>query len=1053
LGDHVGFVILAIPRPHRHVGPAPPFKQRPTHRFTRRHAAVARALMSSNGSSTGPSHGASRWLGRPWRAVLQLRCAAPWRASGQALLALLAGLGLAHVLAIDSHLGARLDAQVRRWAPLPPPDAAVVVDIDEASLRQLGGWPLSRSVYPVLADWLQGAGARVLALNLLLTDARADDATVADMLARNPLPLVMAARAITEGGVQQPAQLPPPGCTGWPVAGWQLPVWAQAGDGAAPALAINHVGAHSLPVDADGVLRHWPLWQQAGGLALPVLPLAVWQLMNPQAAAALRCQPSAATGGTALVAGGVAVWPLLARAEPAQATLPLWRLVDAAAGRLSAADSAELAERVRGRVVFLGSSAVPGDTVRTPQGSVPGTATLAAAYDALSHGQLLRPHRRAVDAALLAVGLLPWLAGLRRRRPRLLAELAWLALAGGALLLANEALMAGAAQPSHLGAPLAMLAAWATAVLLMAAARSADERRSLQAARARAEQAGRTKDEVLAHVGHEIRTPLNALLGAADLLAASSLDSAQARHVGLFRGAGQELLQMLNDLLDLSKIEAGLLTMQRLPFSLSRLVAAQVMLFEARAQQKGLQLRVEVLPDLPEVVVGDSLRLAQVLRNLLSNAVKFTSVGSVTLAVGRAADGQQIRFEVRDTGIGVPGDRVEAIFAPYTQGAADTTQRFGGTGLGLTIARRLVQAMGGRIGLSSREGLGSTFHVDMPLPATAATPRDEPAFDLFRQPAPRPRHSTRLPAWRVLLVDDSPLNILLAQAYLDGMGHRIDVVHDGAAAVRRFDAERHDVVLMDLQMPVLGGLDAARQMRAIEALTGQVEVDHVAQALEAGFNVHLGKPVSREQLLAVLARHAGTPAGRGDGSGGSSSGGGSTASGGAARAAGRASVPAADGWQASSSGTATTVSGVPPTVPSSPRLWALSQLPDADLGQALDRLGSEALYGRVLDAAGQALQQFERRLSQALDAVPCDLGRAQRLAHDLKSVAATLGLNGLAADAQALESALDTAVTPTEDAAVTAARRTVAARLAALEGALAQSLEPGGSAAGAATRP
>jgi len=1001
--------------------------------------------------------GSAGWPARPWSAVLRLRCTAPWRASGQALLALLVGLALAQLLDIDRLFDARLDAQLRRWAPPPPPDAAVVVDIDEPSLRRLGGWPLPRTAYAVVADWLQGAGARVLAINLLLTDARSDDAALTEMLLHNPLPVVMAARAIADGGVQQPAQAPPAGCLAWPVAGWQLPVWAQ---GAVPALPINRVGAHSLPLDADGVLRAWPLWQQAGDLALAVMPLAVWQAQNPQAAAALHCQPAGsataqasdrAPAGLAL-RGDVAVWPLLARSEQAAPALPLWWLVDAAAGTLGSTEASALAERVRGRVVFIGSSAVPGDSVRTPLGDASATATLAAAYDALSHGQLLRPQRRAVNAALLAVGLLPWLAGLRRRRPRLVAELAWLALAGAVLLLVNEALLAGAAQPSQLGAPLAMLAVWAGAVLGMASVRSADERHSLQAARLSAEQAGRAKDEVLAHVGHEIRTPLNALLGAADLLAATPLDSAQARHVGLFQHAGQELLQMLNDLLDLSKIEAGLLTVQRLPFSLSRLVASQVLLFEARAQQKGLRLRVEVLPDLPEVVLGDSQRLAQVLRNLLSNAVKFTSVGSVTLAVGRAADGQQIRFEVRDTGIGVPGDRAEAIFAPYTQAATDTSQRFGGTGLGLTIARRLVQAMGGRIGLSSREGLGSTFHVDLPLPATAAAARDEAVPDFLRATVAQPPDTAPLPGWRLLLVDDNPLNILLAQAYLDGSGLQIDVEHDGAAALRRFEAERHAVVLMDLQMPVLDGLEAARRMRAIEArrprshaawlvaLTGQVDVAQVVQALAAGFNVHLGKPFSREQLLAVLARHAGTPAGRAAGRLAHDA------------AGGRASTSAAPGWRASSSATDSAVAGASSTtLASSPQLSALSQLPDSDLGLALERLGGEAMYRRVLDAARCALQQFERSLSQALDSVPCDLGQAQRLAHDLKSVAATLGLNGLAGAARRLEQALDRALTPTEDKAVTAGRRDVAAQLQALEAAMALADQADPGAAGAAT--
>jgi signal transduction histidine kinase/CheY-like chemotaxis protein/HPt (histidine-containing phosphotransfer) domain-containing protein len=989
-------------------------------------------------------------VGRLWLTVVQHRCAPAWRAAGQALLAVVLGLVLAQQLPLAGWLTGWQDAQLARWAPPAPADAALVVDIDEPSLQRLGAWPLPRSTYLPVADWLQAAGARALAFNMLLADGRDDDAAVDAWLRRSSLPVVMAARALGEGGALQPALALPPGCAAWPVSGWQLPLWARrsAADDQPPALPIQRVGAHSLPIDPDGTLRRWPLWQQAGELALPVLPLAAWQAVNPQAAAVLACAPAAAAAQAGLGLGDRGtVQPMLARPATQAAAVPLALLVDAAAGRLGDAQVAQLAARVRGRVVFIGSSAVQGDQVLTPLGVLPATPTLAAAYDALSHGQMLRPARQGTDLALLAVALLPLLAGLRRPSPRPLAELAWIAAAVALVLLFSESLVAGAATASHLAPPLAVLAVWAAAVLLMAACRVRDERQRLQAARARAELAGRIKDDVLAHVGHEIRTPLNALLGAADLLAGTRLDSSQARHVGLFRGAGQELMQMLNDLLDLSKIEAGLLTVERRPFSLSRLVAAQVMLFEARAQQKGLQLRVEVLPDLPEVVLGDRLRLAQVLRNLLSNAVKFTSVGSVTLAVGRAGDGQQIRFEVRDTGIGVPGDRAEAIFAPYTQAAADTSQRYGGTGLGLTIARRLVQAMGGRIGLSSREGLGSNFHIELPLPVTAAPAQDPPgpdplllAADLAPDPTAAPALRLRLPAWPVLLVDDSPLNVMLAQAYLEGTGVRVDVVHDGAAAVRRFEAERHPVVLMDLQMPVLDGLEAARQMRAIEqrrpraapallvALTGRTDDHHVDDARGAGFDVHLGKPVPRQQLLAVLAQHASA---RGEAQ--------SSGSGHSGNSAG--DTPTSP---ASSSGVATTVSGLPAPAPAarSPRLKALSQLPDSDPATALERLGGAAMYDRVLDAAGQAMQQFSPKLVQALDAVPCDLPRAQRLAHDLKSLAATLGLNGLAADAQALEMVLDATVAPTSDPAVVAARAGVAARLQALHSVLAPGQPP-----------
>ena len=931
-----------------------------------------------------------------------------WRASGQAALALLLALLAVLLLPVDRWLDGRHDHQARWYAPMSPADSALVVDVDEASVKRLGGWPLPREQYVPAGQWLQAAGARAVVLSMVLADARDGDARMADWLSASRMPVLLAARSVPGDGQTQPAQSPGPGCKPTPVAGWQLPVWARTEAGAPPLVPISRVGTLSLPVADDDMLRQWPLWQQAGSLALPVLPLAAWQALAPQAAVALVCD-SEAPGATAGGPGGQrhsAVWPLLAQDTGRQPVLPLAMLLDAVAGKLSPEQTTALAARVQGRVVFIGSTAALANSVVTPLGSLPGTMVMAAAFDALTHGRLLKAPKPAVNAALCGVLLLPWLAGLWRRRPRLRTELAWLVGAGLLLMLGDNALVAGDTQLSHIGLPATALALWAALVLGLHHLRALDERRRLQLAQASAQAANEAKTEFLAHVSHEVRTPLNALLGAADLLAHTPLNDSQARYVSLFRSAGQELLQMLNDLLDLSKIEAGLLTLDRVPFSLTRLVAGQVMLFEARAQQKGLQLLIDALPDLPEVVVGDGPRLGQVLRNLLSNAVKFTSVGSVTLAVARGAGGHGLRFEVRDTGIGVPPDRVDEIFAPFVQSVHPGQARQRGTGLGLAISRRLVQAMGGQIGVTSVEGLGSTFYVELPLPATTAPPRadieaDAPATTLLSA-------SPDLKPMRLLLVDDSPLNIVLTQTYLEGFKHRIDVVHDGAAALRRFDAEPYQVVLMDLHMPVMSGLEAARQMRELEArrqrppallvaVTGQVAPDEVAAARAAGFDLHLGKPYSRNQLLATLAHHALSLGGHDS----------------------RPTVPSRQ---------------MPET-----RISAISQLPDADLGEALGRLGSEALYNRLLDAAGDTLQHFDQRLASLLDAMPCDLDGAQRLAHDLRSMAATLGLQGLASDARRLDRALADTITPTEDPVVASARRAVQRRLVGLQQALAQS--------------
>lgn len=974
---------------------------------------------------------------RRWRAARSAVLRHPVaRALGRLLLAVLVGGLLAWALPLDAWLDRRQDWQLSVLAPAVAADAALVVDVDEASVRRLGAWPLRRDAYVPAGRWLIDAGAQALVFGMLLVDARTGDEAFGQWLAEARVPVLLGARSLVGDGQTGPAQPSPPGCLAraWPA--WQLPLWARADGlvpGQSPGLPIDRVGALSVPLDEDNLLRRLPLWQQAGALSLPVLPLVAWQQLHPQAGA-LHCA-AGADGAAELRSAAGTHWPLdaghrlqpwLPRAADLPAPLSLARLDDAAGGRLPPGEASALAQRVRGRVVFIGSSAALGDEVPSVGGARSATALLAGSYDALAHGRVLVPPQAWASALLLAVGLLPTLAAGLYRRPAPLAELGWIAAAVLLLLALDTAWLAWGQQLSAIGWPLAMLGSLAALALRRWRRLAQAERQRLQQARAEAEAANRVKSEFLAHVSHEIRTPLHALLGAAELLAGTRLDAQQARHVGLFQGAGQELLLMLGDLLDLSKAEAGLLPLVPQPFSLSRLVASQVLMFEARAAQKGLVLQVDADPDLPDTVVGDAGRLAQVLRNLLSNALKFTSVGSVTLAVHPVVGRAWLRFEVRDTGIGVPVDRVGQLFEAYVQADPSISQRFGGTGLGLAISRRLVEAMGGRIGVHSREGLGATFHFELPLPATSAAPVATPAG---RSPPPGggPAGGPLAGRWaaralalqrplRLLLVDDNPHALRLTQAYLDGAiaspggpAVQIVAVHDGAAALRCFEAEACDIVLMDLHMPVLDGLGAARRMREIEqrrrrapallvALSGDSGPAEADAALDAGFDAQLGKPCSRTQLLAVLGLQL--------------------------PGAAPASAPASTG----PGGT---------DLSDAPALQRISQLPDSNLDEAIDRLGSAQLYGQVLAAAIPPLQDFDARLAAALDTLPCDLDLAHRLAHDLKAIAATLGLPGLAADARQLELRLRDTVTPTEDADLLAARRAVAQRLAEVHGALA----------------
>lgn len=975
---------------------------------------------------------------KPARADGPGLCAAVWPATRPAVLALLLGGLLTWLLPLDAWLDRRHDLQVSAFAPGVPIDAAQVVDVDETTVLRLGPWPLRREVYVPAGRWLIEHGARAVMIGMLLVDGREGDTSFGQWLAQAEVPVILGARSLQGDGELRPARAPSPGCRAWPFPSWQLPMWARA-DGPQPRLPLNRVGAMSVPLDADGVLRRLPLWQQAGELALPSMPFAAWLALQPTAAdqsVATGWQCSQTSRGTAALHGPAGqFWPLdeshralpwLARPDSGASPMPLWQAHQAAQGLLAPADVAALASRVRGRVVFIGSSAALADQVMTPQGPRSAAAVLAATYDALAHGRLLKPAEAGLVAGYLLLGLLPWAASLcvrtRSARPRPLVPLLAVGLALAILLAADSALVAWRAQFSQIGWPVAMLLLMAAAELWRWQRGTVAEHRRLRVARAELIAANQVKSDFLAHVSHEIRTPLNALLGAAELLEQTPLDLAQRRHVRLFSSAGQELMQMLSDLLDLSKLEAGLLTLRREPLSLSRLVAQQVLLFEARASLKGLSLSVDAHPDLPEHVIGDATRLAQVLRNLLSNAVKFTSVGKVTLMVGFGRQTHELRFAVHDTGIGVPADRADRLFKPYQQAHEALNQGYGGTGLGLSISRRLVEAMGGTIGLRSREGLGSTFYFELPLPATSARPADSHAADAMSaqraplQLLPESGHHGHHghPERRVLVADDSMHNLVLAEACLDGQGLQVDCVQDGAAALRRFERTSYRVVLLDLNMPVMDGLQTVRAMRELEqrrgrrpaliiAQTGRSDSADLAQARAAGFDLHLAKPYSRAQLLAALANGLDVD--------------------------GAAASPTSAQAQA---------------LTTAPDLReAISQLPDSDLPSAVQRMGNATLYDRVLDVARAPLLAFEQRLAQALDTVPCDLELALRLAHDLQALAATLGLPGLASEAQRLERALAVTVLPAEDAAVHRGRQAVLQRLAELTALLAAGARAG----------
>ena len=408
-----------------------------------------------------------------------------------------------------------------------------------------------------------------------------------------------------------------------------------------------------------------------------------------------------------------------------------------------------------------------------------------------------------------------------------------------------------------------------TPALLERALRYAMERgrmsNSLREARAMAESATRAKSDFLATMSHEIRTPMNAILGMSDMLRESKLDAAQMRNVDVIRRAGSNLLVLINDILDLSKIEAGKIELEEIEFDLNDVVDQAIELTGVKTRSKGIALLSDLSPSVPLWLVGDPARLRQILINLLGNAAKFTDSGKIVLTVRNCESGQpgEIAFTVSDTGIGILPDKLESVFDSFSQAESSTASRYGGTGLGLNISKRLVEQMGGCLTVASRVGEGSTFRFHAQFRVAAPSARKTPSHPndfIDRRAVPKTQSLRPL---RILVAEDSPDNSLLIQVYLAGSVHSLTFVEDGQAAVNRFSAEEFDLILMDQRMPVMDGLAATRAIRAIErdrgstclpviALTANASAEDVATSREAGCTYHLSKPFSRHQLLGVM---------------------------------------------------------------------------------------------------------------------------------------------------------------------------------------------------------
>ena len=385
----------------------------------------------------------------------------------------------------------------------------------------------------------------------------------------------------------------------------------------------------------------------------------------------------------------------------------------------------------------------------------------------------------------------------------------------------------------------------------------------LAEARKRAEEASLAKSAFVANMSHEIRTPMNAIIGLTYLLMQSGMTDEQMARLRRLDVSSRHLLTLIDDILDLSKIEAGKMVIDRLPFDLRKVTAEAFEITAGRARDKGIEAQLQLEPGLPGLVEGDAMRLRQVLLNFGSNAVKFTQAGTISLRVSTSeGDGvpPQIRFEVTDTGIGIDAAQLERLFLPFEQADSSITRRFGGTGLGLAISRRLVELMGGQIGVTSRPDAGSTFWFTLPLRALSGA---APAADEIA-PAPGRFEAVAASGLRILLVEDEPVNQEVASELLRAAGHQVELAANGKEAVDRARNRSYDLVLMDMQMPVMDGLAATQAMRKMAAFAETPIIAMTANAfsadrdrcIAAGMNDFIPKPVDPARLFQTIARWA-----------------------------------------------------------------------------------------------------------------------------------------------------------------------------------------------------